>query len=51
MAKKTDDRKSLTLRMSAEDYAAFKKAADDLDMPLTVWIRLACRKAAGLPTL
>ena len=47
MAEKT---KVLNLRLSEEEYEAFKKAADESGLSLSAWIRQACRARAKLPT-
>ena len=42
--------KQLTLRVSDAEHEAFMRTAAELDLPMTTWIRLVCRRAAGLPT-
>lgn len=42
--------KQISLRVSDAEYEAFKKTAEEMDLPLTTWIRLVCRRAAGLQT-
>jgi predicted HicB family RNase H-like nuclease len=42
--------KQINVRVSAAEYAAFSEMADQSGMQLAVWIRLVCRRAAGLPT-
>lgn len=36
------------MRLLKEELAAFRKAANLSGLPLTAWIRLVCRRAAGL---
>ena len=36
---------AFTMRMSAEDMAAFRAAAERADMSLSDWIRRTCRAA------
>jgi predicted DNA binding CopG/RHH family protein len=42
--------KQIALRVSESEYAAFRQRADDLDLALTTWIRLVCRRASGMET-
>lgn len=42
--------KQINLRVSDAEFEAFRKMADELDVPLTTWIRLVCRRAAGMQT-
>jgi hypothetical protein len=38
----------LGLRISDDERDAFQAAADECGLPLSVWARLQCRRAAGL---
>jgi predicted DNA binding CopG/RHH family protein len=42
--------KQIALRVSESEYAAFRQRADGLDLALTTWIRLVCRRASGMDT-
>lgn len=42
--------KQVGLRLSEEEYERFRAQAEAMDLPLGTWIRLVCRRAAGLPT-
>lgn len=42
--------RQVTLRVADGEFEAFKQMAESLDLPLTTWIRLVCRRAAGMQT-
>lgn len=42
--------KQINVRVSDTEYEAFRAMAEELDLPLTTWIRLVCRRAAKLET-
>jgi hypothetical protein len=50
---KLDDARTrvMTVRMLKAEMAAFKKAADQSGVPLSIWVRQTLRKAVGLGTL
>lgn len=43
-----EKRDLIAMRVLDGELAAFKAAADKADLPYTVWMRNACRRAAGL---
>ncbi len=49
-SKRRERHKQITLRLSEAEYKAIRGRADELDLDLTTWIRLTCRRAVGLET-
>lgn len=43
--------RQMSLRVLTDELDAFRKAADDTGLPLSLWARTMLRRAAGLPSV